>query len=461
MSAFLWVEDFEGNQYQEFTNNIFGKAFGLRLNEIPNNDNYLRKYLEDKNVYLVSTFAEADNFINSRLADIDFVILDIDLKTFDEYSDDIRPVALANVLTNWYGYDANASIEDKSFNEACDRLKPEAGYHIWKNLVMQHGFSRDRILFCSNHAGYLDTIKSSFSGAKIDTPEIYEKRDPFVEQWVNEKINDPYSVLRRGVIMACRELLNRVNTDPTTFKLPNITPNREPKLDINNAKILLETIPLLMPQDASPPRQLVVFRILIRTLTQDWDKQIDFKNMDLSSDKAMATALKAARNFTSHDGEALSRMNVADVTFLFLICLRMSFDLGKNIESFEAYLFNELGLAEKIDNTKLECQLTSLIKTIQDYFDALDAPQKLDRNNMEIEQFDRKVNALQEAGRLPVESQMHYLKLLFWQQLYTKDKGRRFDPPKNLSPFVAELTKRIYGCSFNVLQPVLSDERSD
>ncbi len=461
MSAFLWVEDFENGQYQEFTNNIFGRAFGLNVSEIPHNENSLRRYLEDRDIYLVSTFSEADYFIENRLADIDFVILDIDLKVLDEYSEDTRPTTLTSILSNWYNYKADDLVEEKSFTEACDKLKPEAGYHIWKNLVMRRGFPRDRILFCSNHAGYLESINKSFHGAKIESPDIYEKRDSKVGEWVCNNRSVAYTALRREVITACREVAARLISQPSIFRLPN-TIMRDPPLDANNANILLDTLPLLLPPDAGLSHQRVAFRLLARTLAQDWDKHVNIKEFESTSEKSMATVIKAARNFTSHDGDALSQLSEADVAFLFLICFRMTFTLSfADLEKFETNMMEIIGPKVKLSDQNLQNCLNSSIQNINDLFNKLRGHEKIHNNTGDaIEYFDGKVNALQEAGKLSPTEQMKCLKLVFLQRMFTSGKSSRFDPPKRLSKFVECLCERMYESSCAPLEQVLPAVRA-
>ena len=94
-----------------------------------------------------------------------------------------------------------------------DILRKIAGYQIYTELVIELGFPKAHILFCSNHASYFDQLKSKFASANIKPPLSSNPDKPFltkddaadIKQWLNDAQRD-YFVLRRGIIEGCRQL---------------------------------------------------------------------------------------------------------------------------------------------------------------------------------------------------------------------------------------------------------------
>jgi hypothetical protein len=82
-----------------------------------------------------------------------------------------------------------------------------AGYQIYTELVIELGFPKAHILFCSNHASYFNELKGKFASANIKLPLSSNPDKPFltkddaadIKQWLNDAQHD-YFVLRRGII---------------------------------------------------------------------------------------------------------------------------------------------------------------------------------------------------------------------------------------------------------------------
>jgi len=248
VSAFLWVEDFEGGQYREFGHALFGRALGLAANDFPDNESGLRDFMKSRQVELTTSFAEAARRMDENLRDYDYVVLDIDLNLLGEDVDDDLPWVLP-LLERWYGYDPKAKSVEDSYNAARQKMKEVAGYHLFIDLVMNRGFPRERILFCSNHGNHLDTINKSFEPARMEAPSIYKKSDDTVKEWIADQSEKPYIKLRRWVILACQELLEQMRRGKTHFTMRDLLPNGDTQLAPINAEFLLETLarPALYP----------------------------------------------------------------------------------------------------------------------------------------------------------------------------------------------------------------------
>ncbi len=217
MSTLLWVEDFEDKQYRTTTFNVFGRALNLTAADIPDEVNDLREFLEMQQVTLATNFAEASRIIDERLSDFDGIVLDIDLELLGEdFESDFS--LLEHLLKRCYHYDPDSDGAEAAYDKARGNMKMIAGYHLYVELVVNRGFQRNRIQFCSQHGDQLEkALKSSFDTAHMERPAVWIKSDPRVGDWISNVREDPYTKLRRWVILACREMLVRLRFNQTTF----------------------------------------------------------------------------------------------------------------------------------------------------------------------------------------------------------------------------------------------------
>jgi len=449
MSAFLWVEDFEGGQYREFAHALFGQALALQANAFPDEEIGLRALLRKHQITLATNYAEAARLIGERINDFDFVVLDIDLILMGEDRDKDMPI-VQPPLERWYGYKPEADDEEASYNEARTKMKKVAGYHLFLDLVLKHGFPGNRILFCSNHGDQLKvSIDDSFEKARIETPDIWKKHDARVKDWIDRKRVDPYFRLRRWVTSACEELLEGLKFGQTHYKMPALP--GAGALTLVNAEILLENLPRLIPAyETSERERQLAFRLFVRTLTQDWDK-VNFKDKSLRPwEASFAAVLVHARNWTSHDVNALSLLHEEDVVLLFLIAIRMCFDLPTTkLENFEVALFTILGPEAELNMNGLKQDYECTYEEMKTKY-AQQQQQLKDKEHKGY--FSNMVNDLQTLHCIPPEEQAKRLLQILWHHLHWQGKnGGGFSPQPshfNKSPFLDQLTRRIYAKSF-------------
>jgi hypothetical protein len=456
MSSFLWVEDFEGAQYREFAYTLFGQALGLHANDFPEEENALRIFLEERQITLATSYAEAARLLEERLDDFDNVVLDIDLELVGEDGSEDMPWVLP-VLERWYGYKPGLErIEEEAYNDARKEMKAVAGYHLFLDLVLGRGFAHDAILFCSNHGEHLVSIKKSFEPAKIEAPDILIKKDPKVGRWVASRRDDPYTKLRRWILLACKELLEGKSTY-RIVELQKDDPDIPERLTQIDGENLLQTLPLLLPatiltNEKNTKRKAITFRLFVRTLTQDWDNKVDYKKLK-GFDKPCGTVLSLVRNWTSHDGIAFSQLSERDMAFLFLTALRLCFDLGHNLKKFESALLPMLG-KESLINT---AQMEQMKKDYENTYAAIEArwrelPKKSTKNKYSTElttRFNDRVNDLQNAKKLFPGEHEKIIRQVFWHQLHQLHwaDGNGFNPQLSYFErpnFLGELVKHLY-----------------
>lgn len=456
MSSLLWVEDFEDKQYLTPTANVFGRALNIEDGDIPDEVNGLRDFLRGRQIILATNFAEAAQIIDGRLPDIDGVVLDIDLELIGEdYENDYPWVE--GLLIRWHQYDPNADDAETSYDEARSRMKMIAGYHLYVDLVVSRGFPRHRILFCSQHGDQLDkALAGSFDLARMERPVVWKKSDPRVGDWVSSVRSDPYTKLRRWIILACREMLGRLRNEQTKFVLPRLPGVGEGQLTDVDAENLLETLQLLIPAyTGSDQEREIVYRIFVRTLTQDWDK-VDYKDRDLRIPrKAFAAVLKSARNWTSHNSKALTKLTEADIAFLFLIALHACFEINDQQQNdFESPLMSLIGEEKELDMVQIKQDYMVTYNGITVRWQKLPEEQRgyTDTKTNQFKEsktFSDRINDLEKANKLTPGEHEQGLRQIFWHQLHWQNPD--FSPKKRFfssSSFLSHLTSSLYRPGF-------------
>jgi hypothetical protein len=355
MSHFLWIEDFESD-IRTTVDQVFGLA------GCPTTLRTLKPWLKERGVILKTTFFEALLFVRSpeRLEAIDYVVIDIDLKPYEDYDlDDPESVGEIHRFLKERRYLSEPADLAQPFgpgwSTAVSELKKVAGYHIFTELLIDAGFPKHHILFCSNHGDQLTSISRAFESAKLTPPRIYTKRDPFVQGWTTEKALDAYSVLRRGILLGCdaaAQSLDLVGNEETVFCRffkredepdwpPGPTTPGYLRDYLTNLSVLL---PLRAPGSTQERKQR--YRIFVHVLGKEWDKRAKVAHLLDRTDPiaTYGTIMKEVRNWTSHT-QLLDDLSEADVAYIFMVNLRAMFRIPQDAQPHEHLLLGLLGRA--------------------------------------------------------------------------------------------------------------------
>lgn len=348
MTKFLWIEDFPKDGDPRATvDSVFGALLGDGVaNGLPEIPRLIPKALERYGIRLQLSLSSALRFIKDpvALASIDFIVLDIDLKVFDDIDTEFEHYG--DLIRTWYGYEGadpdSPDFDEGSHRKACQELQRKAGYHLWAILVIELGFPKNRILFCSDHGDNLDSIKDAFRGAMLGAPDTPHKSDPRVRLALEEMLNDHYVALRRAVTEACEQIQTVVGTEiPFTFnRLPVAGAMR---LDEEDARYFLANLANILPfRVADEPTKRRYMRQLVVAVAHLWER-IDITTMKSNMHTARkdgvqspwtrahfayCSTLKFLRNYTSHSANTLSELTEREASFIFLINLRAMFELG-------------------------------------------------------------------------------------------------------------------------------------
>ncbi|ANE54730.1 hypothetical protein [Methylomonas sp. DH-1] len=333
MSYFLWVEDFASVDNSRNIKGTADKLFGgiYPPDTFFDEERVLKDSLKKHNTFLELTFQDALNFINTRLNDVDYIILDIDLPA---YGDDEIDESVLGVLKEFEGYTpSNDPDDERNQVAACDRLKKNAGFYLYAKLVFELGFPKQHIQFFSNHGNEAKTIEASFRAAKITPPEIYLKSDDSIRQWVGDCFNSPYSRLRRGIIEGCKQLKKlKNNLRFSSFSVEG----KSAFLDADDYIDILENfLPLREPENKT-----ALYKLFIRTLAHEWEESVEPKRLDEDQVTfAFSWIMKMTRNWIAHNSTSIfTNLIEKDVAYLFICNMRAIFDLGSNAERYEEYL---------------------------------------------------------------------------------------------------------------------------
>lgn len=384
MTNFLWIEDFPANGQPSVTvANVFGSILE-KATIIPDIPRQVVRALRQQGVFLQLTLSSALAFIDdpAQMEKVDFIVLDIDLTVYDNLIKDFEIVA--PILRKWYGYEAGmpeaADFDEIMLFKACDELKKVAGYHLWAKLIVDLGFPKERILYCSDHGNNLLSINDSFRMAKLEIPAIHVKSDRRVNEWINSKANDCYVLFRRAIIDSCEDILQSLYRGELKFRLPSLPGDGATEINHFHAEELLKLLPNLLPfRPGDENARQRVLRQFVVSLAHIWERidpgQMIAQNKEAGKQLwqtwliAFSWVMKFVRNSTAHSSEALSTITEEDAAFLFLVNCRAQFELEHSSMSFDKSLLGFL------DNNYLErlVPADAMIKDMRSSYDEIAA----------------------------------------------------------------------------------------
>ncbi len=457
MSYFLWVEDFE-NSPEVTATNVFGELFDPEL--FSNNKRELKRNFKDHGVLVELNLQDGLEVISSELdKKIDYIILDIDLPAYDG---DLNQEVLG-LLSEFEGYQQHQDeTEDEELRkQACHSLKSIAGFYLYTKLVVELGFPKQHILFCSNHGENTETIQKAFKTAKIKLPKIYQKSDDDVKSWVKDRYENPYSRLRRGIIEGCQLAKKMANEDlyfnNYTFKQDNVQISDI----ISYFEVLEGFLPLREPDDKKS-----IYKLFIRTLSHEWEAAKKIKSNTEKLDASLAWIMRNTRHWITHNSSLFEAVDEQLVAFLFMVNIRTMFNFTDyNQHNYEKILlklfegqslsetdFSTLNYRDSVGDAYLD--LRTLIR---------DENQKSDNKKQSIEEvfyFNEMANNVQLSNAQLRNDKKLFIKLLyqmFWVMTcnpYVDKKNNRSLEIKfwnfNYSdkPYMLELARHIYHRSF-------------
>ncbi len=335
MSYFLWIEDFE-NSPKITATEVFG---GINIDEhqFADHKQQLKKNLKTQGIYIELSFQDGLGFIRKNLGEIDYIILDIDLAAYSK-GDSINADVL-DLLETFQDYQKpdNETEEEQRLEQECAKLKALAGYYLYTELVVELGFPKQHILFCSNHGENSISTREAFKAAKIALPKIYEKSAPEVQAWVQACYEAPYSRLRRGIIEGCR-YLKTLNEDKLRFKDFIKEPEKKPSIkDLHDYLDVLEKfLPLCEHENKATD---TLYKLFIRILAHEWEaaepKQINSQKEFF----AFSWIMKMTRNWLAHS-KVFEQLSSQDVAYLFIINMRAMFYLDDDLLPYEKHLLS-------------------------------------------------------------------------------------------------------------------------
>jgi hypothetical protein len=299
----------------------------------------------------------------------------------------------------------------QSLKEKCKefKIKEIAGYYLYTELIVEQGFPKKHILFCSNHGDTTKEVRDAFKFAKICLPEIYKKSDSYVQTWVKERYENPYSRLRRGIIEGCQYVKTLINNDLPFNKVINKVDKKFSFEDIvDYVNVLEKFLPIQEPTDKS-----TLYKLFIRTLTHEWEaadpKQLSNKRDEMY---AFASIMKMTRNWIAHNSTAIfNDLTEQDIAYLFICNMRAIFNLGHKVKGYEKILFPLLNDNTQETSLNIEQDKVILAKNYIKYFNELS-------NNKNYNHVDEILNSLQNDKQKILEKGNDFfikgLYQLFW-----------------------------------------------
>jgi hypothetical protein len=388
MSYFLWIEDFASvTGGEDIAHNVLGGI--IDPDKLLGDKKVLKRDLKSEGVFIELNFGDGLDFIQAKLADIDYIILDINLPAYlgSEPKNNVL-----RLLEKWHGYKASDDgiIDENTIIASAKALQEIAGYHLYTELIFNLGFPKENILFCSNHGNDLKSIVEAFDVAKIELPQIHTKEDKEdIQAWVKAHYENPYSRLRRGIIEGCK-YLKALPEESYRFKDFIKEFEKQPSTDDlrDYLDILASFLPLRKPEDTS-----TLYKLFVRTLAHEWeaaDPELPGKIRKSNKDDqdvvnldeklrnngryAFSWILKMTRNWISHNSTAIfNKLTAQDVAYLFICSMRAIFDLGDKPTDYEnklLLLFNKDEDSVQLKNSELSIKekRIPLIQYYVEYF---------------------------------------------------------------------------------------------
>lgn len=441
MTHFLWVEDFKASE-TEREDNIVASTIDLVFGNILENQEFkdeyqARRLLEKKGVFLRHNLLDALEFIHNptELAKVDFIILDVDMPLSRPEQKDNK-----NYLPPLI----------KQYNNSETELKKIAGYQIYIDLVIELGFPKSHILFCSNHAGYFDEFTKKFKDSNIKFPPLYEKEHKKdIENWLTTAQSD-YFVLRRGIIEGCKKLKEILPADKEQIPFNNFV--SENKINSDEVRDYLDILENFLPLH-QPENTAALYKLFIRTLSHEWESAKPEKI------KGLAWIMKSTRNWITHNSTLFSALDETMVAYLFILNMRMMFSFDEAVQPYEKILldlFAKEALTEQLFKDKSK---NKLIPIGEAYCDIKNLA--LDNNVKDAFVFSTIANNIQESNSAIRNDKKLFSKLLY-QMFWLINSYPRVDIKNrklleiNFSDFyyvektyLFELARHIYNRSFS------------
>jgi len=454
MSYFLWIEDFASvTGGEDIAHNVLGGIIDPA--KLLGDKKALRRDLKSEGILIELNFGDGLDFIQAKLTDIDYIILDINLPA---YSGSEPKDNVLRLLEKWHGYKASDDeiIDENTIVTSAKALQEIAGYHLYTELVFNLGFPKENILFCSNHGKELNSIVEAFDVAKIELPQIHKKEDKEdVQTWVKSRYENPYSRLRRGIIEGCRYIVKLI--EESKLSTDNLGFNRfisepEKNVSIEDMRDYVEVLEKFLPL-REPNNKTSLYKLFIRTLAHEWEAA------DPKKIKGLAWIMKNTRNWIVHNSNLFSALDEQILAYLFIVNMRVMFNFDEAVQPYEQILLNLFSdkLQEEVFEAQNKNGLTdpSITKAYCDIKNFA-----LDNNIKDAFIFSMLANNIQESNSPARNNKQLFTKFLyqmFWlinsyPRVDTKNKKvleinfYDFRYPKKSYSF--ELARHIYNRSF-------------
>lgn len=458
MSYFLWIEDFE-NSPKITATEVLG---GINIDEqqFADHKQQLKKNLKAQGIYIELSFQDGLGFIRQNLRKIDYIILDIDLAAYSK-GDTINADVLALLeIFQDYQKPVDEMEEEQRLEKECAKLKALAGYYLYTELVVELGFPKQHILFCSNHGENSLSTREAFKTAKIALPTIYEKSAPEVQAWVKTCYENPYSRLRRGIIEGCEQVKKLVDDKLYFNKYIKKNEQVKPEDILNYLDVIENFLPL-----REPTNKTALYKLFIRTLSHEWEAADSIRSDKNKKDASLAWVMRNTRHWITHNSNLFSELDEKIVAYLFMVNLRVMFNSDDpNLQGYERILlnlFSEDALTETDFKTK---NVNKLIPISKAYLDINNIVLDEKQNGISIQDafyFNELVNNIQLSSSSLRNDKQLFTKLLyqmFWLSTsnpYIDKSNKRnlleikfWDFNYAEKPYIFEFARHIYNCSF-------------
>lgn len=345
----LWIEDFGANSDDlSLSEEVFGNLISVEDfdedEEIPPQLVNAIKSNTLHELYWCKSYMDWKNTYRRHAGDFDVAIIDFNLEKHKTQLKDIP--------------------RNLQLNEKFDK---QAGFYIYHQLI-KSGFPEDNIAFFTAEAGNVRAFHQWCGRILLDPPmHTFEKSINFykkIRSWLDERIQNEYMTLRRGIIMGCELLMSELKKTPDKelesrllyYRTTTAPVAEEPELHRLEMKEYFEHVKEFIPL-VEQVQENKMYPLFIKELVRYWERSqwsfIRVKGLPLSQTgwkqedsfyEISQAILKLVRNWSAHDLMTM-QPRYCDVAYIFMLTVRAKLQLDYTTvyphEQLLAKLFNK------------------------------------------------------------------------------------------------------------------------
>ncbi|MDP2902405.1 MAG: hypothetical protein Q8N96_04780, partial [Methylovulum sp.] len=217
------------------------------------------------------------------------------------------------------------------------KFHENGGFYIFNDLI-HLGVPAERICFMTAETSTVKDFEDKCIEIYMPKVTVFEKIDPGFEKlrtWLAEQ-ELPYTQLRRGIIEGCRHIIKLIEEKKLTsnsLRFNDFISEPEKQVSLEDMRDYVEVLEKFLPL-REPSNKAALYKLFIRTIAHEWEAS-DHKKI-----KGLAWIMKNIRNWIVHNPTLFKELDEKTLVYLFIINIRLMFDIDEAVQSYEKILLN-------------------------------------------------------------------------------------------------------------------------